>query len=337
MYDDLNESFDKVGMFLPSHFIPEIDVPNGSRTEKVPGAFFQYTYELTDLFTLIAGLRGDYHNIYGGLVTSRMHLRYNAAEHTTFRASVGNGYRTPHVMAEYNPLMASSRKLSFVGDKMKIEEGWNYGANITQYIPIGVRELVVNIEYYRTHFVNQLIVDFDQNVREVLFYNLNGKSYSNVFQIEANIGVVRGLELVAAWRLNDVQTTTAGKKQQKAFQSQYKGLLTASYSTPLQKWQFDFTAQFNGAGRVPSTADNPIEYIRPDKFSPYQIYNAQITKNYKNWSFYAGSENIGNFTQHHPVIDGENPFSEYFDSSLVWGPLMGRKFYFGFRYSIDRN
>ncbi|MCL2073591.1 MAG: TonB-dependent receptor [Marinilabiliaceae bacterium] len=335
MYDDLNESFDKIGNVQQNQFIPEIVVPNGNRTEKVPGAFFQYTFEIHDLLTIITGLRGDYHNIYGTLPTTRMHIRYNITESTTARASVGNGYRTPHIMAEYNPLMASSRKMIFT-ENLKIEEGWNYGANITQYFPLGARELIINFEYYRTHFVNQLIVDFDQNVREVLFYNLNGKSYSNVFQIEANIGIVRGLELIAAWRLNDVKTTTAGKLQTKAFQNQYKGLLTTSYSTPLQKWQFDFTAQFNGAGRVPSTAVNPAEHTRPDKFDPYQIYNAQITKNFKNWSFYVGSENIGNFTQHHPIIDGQNPFSEYFDSSLVWGPLMGTKFYFGFRYSIDR-
>ena len=34
--------------------------------------------------------------------------------------------------------------------------------------------------------------------------------------------------------------------------SDYKGLLTASYQTPLKKWQFDLTGQFNGGGRMPT-------------------------------------------------------------------------------------
>jgi len=341
IYDDLNEAFDKIGLLLPEQeqFFSAIDIPNGSRTEHVPGAFFQYTFSTDEKVTLIAGLRGDYSSFYmRGFITSRLHIRYDVTSLTTIRASVGNGYRTPCIMAEYNPLLASSRKPIFNGKlkDLKQEEGWNYGANITQYIPIGARELVVNLEYYRTHFVNQLIVDFDKNVHEIHFYNLNGKSYSNVFQIEAIIGVISGLELVTAFRINDVKTTTAGILQPKALQSQYKGLFTASYSTPLQKWQFDFTTQLNGGGRVPSTASNPEEHIRHEKFAPYQIFNAQITKNFKNWSFYAGSENIGNFIQHNPVIDAENPFGEFFDSSLVWGPLTGRKFYFGFRFSLDR-
>jgi hypothetical protein len=148
--------------------------------------------------------------------------------------------------------------------------------------------------------------------------------------------VVRGLNFVAAFRLNDTKTTTNGKLQRKAFQSRYKGLLNMSYSTLLQKWQFDFTAQFSGSGRIPSTATNIEEYIRPEKFDPFQIYNAQITKYFKMWNVYIGVENLWNFTQHHPIIDAEHPFSEYFDSSLVWGPLMGRKFYFGIRFAIDR-
>jgi len=331
MYDDLKEKFGSPLEFQIPGF------PNGSRTEMVPGAFFQYTFHFQEKFTLIAGLRGDYNNIYDRFfVTPRMHIKYNIFEHTSLRASVGKGYRTPNLLAEYNPLLASSR--NFVSDgNLKQEEGWNYGANITQYVQIGGRELTVNLEYYRTHFKNQMIVDLDKNVHEVHFYNLEGKSYSNVYQVEASMEVFRGMNVVAACRFNEVQMTTAGLLQRKAFQSRYKGLLNLSYSTPLQKWQFDFTAQLNGGGRVPSTALNLDEkYIRPDKFDPYQIYNTQITKYFKVWNIYLGVENLGNFTQQNPIIDGENPFGHYFDSSLVWGPLMGRKFYLGVRFSIDR-
>jgi outer membrane receptor for ferrienterochelin and colicin len=336
MYDNLKESLERDGCTLPEHYIPDIEVPNGSRTEKVPGAFFQYTFTYEDILSIIAGIRGDWHNIFGAIATTRLHLRYNITGSTTLRASVGNGYRTPDVIAEYNPLLATSRKMVFSGD-WKQEKGWNYGANITQYISLGTRELSLNFEYYRTHFLSQLIIDLDQNVKEIHFYPLNGKSYSNVFQIEANMEMIRGLEVVAAWRFLDAKTTTAGQLQPKALQSTYKGLLNISYATRFKKWQFDFTTQFNGGGRVPNTAANNHEnLIRPDTFEPYHILNAQITKRYKGLSVYLGSENIGNFVQQHPIIAPENPFGEYFDSSLVWGPLRGRKFYLGFRFGIDR-
>ncbi len=309
--------------------------PNGSRQEFVPGVWFQYTYDFGTKFTLISGIRADFHNIYGAFLTPRLHMKYNLSDHTSVRASAGKGYRTPNVLAEYNPILATSRLIN-VADDIKQEEGWNYGLNVTQYFHLGTREVTLNIEYYHTSFQNQLIFDLDSDTRSALFYNLDGKSFSNVLQIESSMEIFRGMDVVAAWRLNDVKTTTNGILQRKLLQSRYKGMLNLSYSTPLNKWQFDFTTQLNGPGRIPSTSSNPSVYQRPERFDSYLVHIGQITKFFKSWNVYAGVENIGNFTQSHPVIDPSNPFGDYFDSSLVWGPLMGRKFYFGFRFSIDR-
>lgn len=325
LYDNLDESFSG----------ERITAPNGSRKEVVPGAYFQYTYNLPEKFTLIAGLRADHHNSYGSFFTPRVHLKYNLSEQTILRASAGKGYRTPNVLAEHSSILATSRSIEIASD-IKQEEGWNYGLNLTQYLNIGPRELTVNVEYYHTRFDNQLILDLDANARAAYFYNLNGESWSNVLQAEASMELIRGLDVVAAWRLNDVKVTTNGQLQRKALQSKYKGLFNVSYATPLQKWQFDFTTQFNGPGRIPSTSVNPVEHQRPDSFGSYRIFNTQITKFFRSWNVYVGMENIGNYTQNHPVIDAANPFGDYFDSSLVWGPIMGRKLYFGFRFSIDR-
>jgi outer membrane receptor for ferrienterochelin and colicins len=327
MYDDLSESL--------YGDLSDLSIPNGSRTEKVAGAYFQYTYNLPERLTVLAGLRGDNHNLYGNFITPRIHIRYNPNEHWVIRGSAGKGYRTPNALAENNTLLATSRHINIAEDITQ-EEGWNYGLNITNYIHVGSRELTLNLEFYRTEFSNQLIMDLDKNTREAHFYNLEGKSYSNVFQAEAFVELFRGLDVVAAWRINDVKVTTNNMLQNKALQSKYKGMLNLSYATPLRHWQFDYTAQFNGSGRIPDTSMNPIEHQRPDRFSSYQVHIAQITRFFKAWDVYLGVENLGNDTQHNPLIDAESPFGEQFDSSLIWGPLMGRKIYFGFRFSIDR-
>lgn len=328
IYDDLAESL--------TGDVSNMSIPDGSRTEHIAGAYFQYTYTIPEKLTFLAGLRGDNHNLYGSFFTPRVHVRYNPDEHFVIRLSGGKGYRTPNALAENNPLLATSRSI-IISDNITLEEGWNYGVNLTNYIHIGHREMTLNLEYYRTSFINQLIMDLDRDTREVYFYNLDGKSYSNVFQAEASMEIFRGMDMVAAWRINDVKVTTNESLQRKALQSKYKGMLNFSYATPLPRWQIDFTTQFNGPGRIPTTAGNPtVETRRPEQFSAYQIHNAQLTRYYRNWSFYAGVENIGNYTQNEPIIDAASPFGNNFDSSLIWGPLMGRKFYFGFRFSIDR-
>jgi hypothetical protein len=66
----------------------------------------------------------------------------------------------------------------------------------------------------------------------------------------------------------------------------------------------------------------------------YWIFHTQITRNFKNWSVYAGSENLLNFRQLNPVLGYNTPFGTHFDATMVWGPVEGRRIYAGLRYVI---
>ena len=124
--------------------------------------------------------------------------------------------------------------------------------------------------------------------------------------------------------------------QERPLTAAHKGLVALSYTTPKRSWQFDANVQFCGGGRIPTTAENPELYQRDSRFKPYQLYNLQVTKWFKQWSIYAGGENISNFTQKNPIIAAEEPLSPYFDSSLICGPLMGWKVYLGVRFRLEK-
>ncbi len=304
-----------------------------SRTERVPGAFVEYTYSIEERLTLLAGLRSDFHNLYGTLITPRFHLRYAPNENWIFRGSAGKGYRSPNVIAENSYILATSKKL-IIQQKPEMEGAWNFGLSLTKYTDIMGKQLIVNADFYRTEFINQLIVDMDQDIFEVNVYNLDGQSFANSFQVEANYEPLQGLELTAAYRYNDVQITLNDQLQRKPLVNKYKGLLSATYTTQNMGWQFDFTAQFNGDARLPDTKEYPEQYRRPVLSSEYTIFNAQVTKYLGRWELYLGVENLGDFTQDDPIIASDDPFGNYFDTSLIWGPIVGRKIYFGMRYSI---
>ena len=303
--------------------------------ESVPGAFLQYTYTDSAKVTLLAGVRYDFYRNHGARFTPRVHLRYEITPKLTLRASLGKGYRTVHVRAENMFYMASSRAM-IIEDDLDIEEAWNAGINLTGYIPLGSRDLRLTGEVYRTSFIKQIVTDLDSSVDQVLFYNLDGQSWSNVVQLEAQLQPVTGLDITAAWRWNDVRQTIGGELREKPLTSRYKGLLTASYTTRMRKWQVDYTLQYNGPGRVPSTMSNPEPYMRHDSFSAYPVMNAQITKYFRLWSVYIGAENITGTRQHDPIIAADDPFGEYFDATMIWGPVHGRKLYAGFRFALNR-
>ena len=309
------------------------------RTEVVPGAYVQYTYNLNDKLIVLGGIRADYSSLYDFFVTPRVHIKYNPFDWFHVRASAGKGFRTANILAENNFLLSSSRKMN-IAKNLDQEEAWNTGLNLSFYIPLFGKELSLNGEWYYTNFLKQVVVDMDSDPHAVGFYNLDGKSYSNSFQVEATYPFFRGFTLTAAYRYTDAKTDYRNaegvtRRLKKPLVSDYKALATASYQTPLKKWQFDLTGQFNGGGRMPTPdATNPL--WEPN-FNAYTVVNAQITRYFRRWSIYIGAENLFDYKQSHPIIDAENPRGDNFDGSMVWGPVHGRKIYAGLRFNISRD
>ncbi|HHT23608.1 MAG TPA: TonB-dependent receptor [Bacteroidales bacterium] len=301
------------------------------RTEYVPGLFAEYLFNYGDLSSMV-GVRADYNSVYGLFVSPRLHVRYNVADMVHLRVAAGKGYRAPNVLAENNFLLASNRELK-IADNLLLEEAWNYGATAHIFVPIwSGREMGLMLEWFYTNFDNQVVVDMDSNPYAVGFYNLDGKSYSSSFQVQADFEIVRGLTATLAHRVNNVKTTINGVLREKPLTNRSKSLITLSYQTPKNKWQFDYTTQFNGGGRLPDPDE--AKPLWEKEFKPFAIMNAQITKNFKKWSVYAGADNLTNFVQQHPIIDVQNPFGDKFDASMVWGPMHGRTFYVGMRTKL---
>lgn len=331
-----NHTIDAGISYKYDSFDEELNSNNTNRTETVPGVFFQYSYSDTALFTVLAGIRADHHNLFGTFITPRIHFRYKLSEDITIRANAGKGFRSSNVIAEKQYLLASSRVITFIDDP-ELEEAWNFGLSISSNFTPGNTDLSLSVDYFQTRFINQIVTDLDSDVGSILIYNLDGKSVSNVLQFEAQWDPNSRLDILMALRWNDVKMTTGGVYQQRALSSQYKALITSSYLSNLRRWQYDLTFQLNGPGRVPSTQSNPEAYQRADSFDAYPLLNGQISRKFKNFDIYLGAENLTNYKQQNPIISADNPFGDHFDASLVWGPLMGRMIYGGIRITINRN
>ncbi len=306
---------------------------NMNRAESVYGAFFEYTFHYQDVLAVIAGIRADQHNQFGTFITPRLNIKYNINETLTLRGSAGKGYRTANVFAENYSLMASQRLLVFV-EPLKQEEAWNFGLNLTKEFKMFGNKAEIDLEGYRTNFINQVIVDMDSMPQMAFFYNLHGKSYSNCYQVQLTVEPIKQFNVLLALRSNDVKTTIGGKLRDKPFVPTFKGLVTLQYSTKFEIWKFDITGQLNGPARIPDTQKMPVS-LRRDSHSPtYFNLLAQITKKYKHFDVYLGGENLTNFTQNDPITEGFAPYHTHFDTSMVWGPLVGTTIYAGVRFTI---
>lgn len=289
--------------------------------EKVHGVYAQYTYKIGEKFVVMPGVRYDYSNAYDGFFTPRLHVMYAPSSIVTFRASAGKGYRSPHAMAENSPLLASGRQ--FYKDELKQEEAWNYGVSAAFHIPIGDKSLEFNAEYYYTDFINQMIINIDgsKGAHTVSFENLDGKSYSHVFQIDATYPLFRGMTATAAYRYNNVRCTYDGVLRNRPLTSRYKGLLTLSYKTPLELWQFDVTGQLNGKG----------EFYDRTEYPTYFQLQAQVTRFFRHFDIYLGGENLTGYKQKNPIVSAHDPWSPTFDATQIYAPIDGAMVYLGLR------
>lgn len=301
--------------------------------EIVPGAYLEYNWTMFEDFTLISGIRVDHHNKYGTFFTPRFHLRYKVTPNTSLRASAGKGYRSANLFAENFSIMASQRVIHMQQD-IKQEEAWNYGVNLTHDFKLFNRDAQVDIEAYRTDFIHQVIVDLDSIPSDVFFYNLDGKSYANSYMVQMTFEPVNRLQVLAAFRMSDVKTTINGHLRPKPMVNSYKGIISLNYATRFDKWKFDLTNQFIGKARIPDTKKMP-SFLQREEYSPAFIQlSAQVTRKFKKFEVYLGGENLTNFTQKDPITEAFAPYHTHFDTSMVWGPLVGATIYGGFRYSI---
>lgn len=327
-YDDYNETY----LLLPYDHV-----------ESVPGVYAEYTLNVKDKFGMIAGSRLDYHNEWNWIYTPRLHLKYNFTPEIVVRASGGRSFRTANVFADNIAVMATSRNLE-ITEKLNPERAWNYGSNFTAKFTAFYRPGSFSVDYYITEFSNQVIVDMYSSTDKILLYNLDGTSYSKSFQVAFNYEAFKRFDVRLAYKNDQVVMDYLGIPSQKPLVPEHRALANIAYASRKEDWRYDLTVHYQGETHLavsnantnthPGHNDNQItDNKSPDFFT----MNAQITKVFgKKWETYIGCENLTDFRQETPVINAEDPFGEGFDATNIWGPVMGRKIYLGFRYSVGK-
>ena len=320
------------------------------REEQVPGVFAEYTWSGNERWSVIGGVRYDQHNMFGGMLSPRLHARWSVTENVSWKLAAGRGFRTPNPFMEQLGTWASQRQWYWGYDSQGLqpEIATNVGTNLTSKFRLNYREASLTLDAYSTWFENKLVVDLDQATNAIHLYNLSGSSFANTAQAEFNWDMHRRWDVRLAYRWVNAHTDRIlGNPTEDPFVSKHRGFSQVSYASQLDEregqWRADATFQWIGAQRLPTTATNPEPFDRPDYAPDFYQLNAQLTRQFSpEFSVYLGVENALNYKQDRPIIGadyGDNPvaqgdFNQFFDASLVYGPIFGRMFYAGLRWGI---
>ncbi len=329
-----NHSVKAGASFLFNDFDESFREDTRARRELVPGVFGEYHLNLNDNFNLLAGFRSDFHNLYGTFLTPRLHMKYNLTPNATARLSAGKAYRVANVWAENGSMLVSSRDFVVEQDLLP-EEAWSYGATFIQRLPVFLRSSTITLDFYRTDFMQQVVVDRYSDPTAILVYNLQGRSWSNASQLEWMLEPISRLEMRVGYRYADVRSTFNGMERQVPLVSPHRAMINLSYNWERFGWIFDLTTQYFGTAPLPNIEGYPDAATFPEKAPEYLLMMGQVTKRWDMLELYAGSENITNYTQRNVILGASDPFGPLFDASVIYAPIMNRRFYGGIRLRIQ--
>ncbi len=321
---------------------------NFDRSEHELGAYAEYTYSIRDKFSLVVGARGDYNTFYDKIYfTPRGHIKWNITPTTVLRASAGMGYRSTNLITDNIGILATGRipVLDTPFEEFnRMEEALTLGGSLTQtFTLVREKDATLSLDYFRSQFYNQVVADQEYMPGEVHLYNTDGRSFTDSYQVDFTWTPIERFDIFATFRYTDSAITLNrpdGTTQcvERPLISRYKTLLNLQYATKFRRWTFDATFQYNGKSRLPDLDGGAID----ERYSPsYPMLFAQVSRKVGKFDIYLGCENILDYTQDDPITvnghkfqPGDNPYDPTFNSSVVWGPLMGRKIYIGMRFNL---
>ena len=352
----LNGTFDRYDEDFRRLILLQDDSYNGVTDLANAGFFGEYTYKYGDAVSVIAGIRGDWFNhVSDGTskfkLSPRLTLKYMPIDEIVLRANGGRGLRYSTPLVDNIGVFSTGKRFDGAYDEHILEDAWTFGGNLTYYLPFGASSnTYLSVDYFRTQFTQQMVVDYERYVNQISFYALNGRrSFTDNIQVDFSVDPIERFNITATFRYTNAKIDLEGRGLvEKPMTSRFKGVLNLQYATNLNKWIFDFTASLNGSCRVYDFMENlnvdgsmtktPKEGVarmyKNGRTPVYPMLYAQVTRRFKGWDVYIGAENLTNFRQKDAIIGADNPRQALFDASCIWGPLMGIKAHVGFRFTL---
>jgi hypothetical protein len=278
--------------------------------------------------------------LYGIYATPRIHGKFEINPNNKINFQGGLGRRTPFVFSENLQNMVNNRFIKIEQPEQIIkgflpqEKAWNGGISYLKNFMLFDYPTTFVLDGFYTKFLTQVIIDRDADLENALIrYNTGSNAGSNLaIQLDLNGYFHRRFTYRLSYRYLESKGFYGGIMQLQPFQSKHRGIIFLQYQTR-NSWYFDGVCQINGPKRIPYFSNSNFATIdwMPGYSPVFSIFNIQIRKDWKQWEFYSGVENLLNVNQNFPILD----MSGKFDAGYAWGPTNGRTAYLGLRWKLQ--
>lgn len=322
----------------------------------LPGVFVQDDWKMSQALTTLVGLRYDYNNNHGSILTPRLSFKYAPNKANTVRLSAGNGYRVVNLFTEDHAALTGAREV-VIAETLKPEQSWNVNLNYASQVNMNAGFLGFDVSAFYTYFSNKIVGDFLTDPTKIIYENLRGYAISKGITINTDVAFNNGIKANAGITVMDVYQMDKNDLGEKAkipqlFAPKFSGTYAISYAMPKTGLSIDWTGRVNGPMHLPIVPND----FRPAKSPLYCIMNLQLTKTFKkSWEVYGGVKNLLNFIPKNAFLHPDDPFNKpggkyfdpngnarldtnpngyTFDPSYNFAAIQGAKGFIGVRYTV---
>ena len=308
----------------------------------ISGFFIQDELNINKNNILLAGYRYDYDIHHGHIHSPRLAYKYSPDFNTSFRASLGTGFRVVNLFTEDHAALTGSREV-IIAENLDPEKSYNATLNMVKKMYAGYHFIGLDVSAFYSYFTNKITGDFDTDPDKIIYSNLDGHAVSKGLAMNLDFTFSDKVKLNSGITYMQVYQKEASQRSVQLYAPKWSGIFTASY-TPNRRWNIDLTGQWTGPMRLPIQSND----FRPEYSPLFTLLNLQITKKIRqNIEIYSGVKNLLNFTPANPLMRPFDPFDKRandpvsnplgytFDTSYNYAPMQGIRGFLGFRFSLN--
>ncbi len=322
----------------------------------IPSLFAQDEFSFAPKHSFLAGLRYDYDQRHGNILTPRAAYKWKISNNDIFRVNAGTGFRVVNLFTEDHAALTGSREV-IVAEELKPERSINVNINYLKKIYSDNGTFIgLDASAFYTRFSNVILPDYETNPNQIIYDNLDGKSVSQGISANLDVAFPSSFKIMVGATWQDVSNTENGVTQQQILTESITATWNLSYTFRSLNLTADYTGNLYGPMRLPLLGElDPRREYSPT----WSIQNIQFTyKGLNNFEVYGGIKNLLDWTPNrgnpfiiarandpfdkevtfdnngNAVATPNNPYALTFDPAYVYGPNQGIRGFFGLRYTV---
>ncbi|WP_437399784.1 TonB-dependent receptor [Flagellimonas lutimaris] len=322
----------------------------------IPSLFAQDEFSFAPKHSFLAGLRYDYDQRHGNILTPRAAYKWKISHNDIFRVNAGTGFRVVNLFTEDHAALTGSREV-IVAEELKPERSINVNINYLKKIYSDNGTFIgLDASAFYTRFSNVILPDYETNPNQIIYDNLDGKSVSQGISANLDVAFPSSFKIMVGATWQDVSNTENGVTQQQILTESITATWNLSYTFRSLNLTADYTGNLYGPMRLPLLGElDPRREYSPT----WSIQNIQFTyKGLNNFEVYGGIKNLLDWTPNrgnpfiiarandpfdkevtfdnngNAVATPNNPYALTFDPAYVYGPNQGIRGFFGLRYTV---